>query len=56
MTGNGESETAGTVEAATGVEYVILKRLGLSGELNFSFGTNPTKVLTTTRVRFYFYL
>ena len=30
MTGNGESETAGTVEAATGVEYIILKRLGLT--------------------------
>jgi hypothetical protein len=56
MTGNGESETSGTVEAASGVEYVIMKRLGLSGELNFSFGTDPTHILTTTRVRFYFYL
>jgi hypothetical protein len=56
MTGNGSSETSGTVEAASGVEYVILKRLGVSGELNFNFGTNPTKVMTTTRLRFYFYL
>ena len=56
MIGNGESETSGTVEAASGVEYVIMKRLGLSGELNFSFSTDPTHVLTTTRVRFYFYL
>ncbi len=56
MIGNGESKTAGTVEAASGVEYVIMKRIGLSGELNFSFSTDPTHVLTTTRVRFYFYL
>ena len=56
MIGNGESETSGTVEAASGVEYVIMKRIGLSGELNFSFSTDPTHVLTTTRVRFYFYL
>jgi hypothetical protein len=56
MIGNGESETSGTVEAAGGIEYVILKRIGLSGELNFSFSTDPTHVLTTTRVRFYFYL
>jgi hypothetical protein len=56
MIGNGDSETSGTVEAASGVEYVIMKRLGLSGELNFSFGTDPTHIVTTTRVRFYFYL
>lgn len=56
MIGNGESETSGTVEAAGGVEYVIMKRIGLSGELNFSFATDPTHILTTTRVRFYFYL
>jgi hypothetical protein len=56
MTDNSDSETSGTVEAAGGVEYVIMKRLGLSGELNFSFGTNPTRVMTTTRVRFCFYL
>jgi hypothetical protein len=56
MIGNGESETSGTVEAASGVEYVIMKRIGLSGELNFSFSTDPTHILTTTRVRFYFYL
>ena len=56
MIGDGESETSGTVEAASGVEYIIMKRIGLSGELNFSFSTDPTHVLTTTRVRFYFYL
>lgn len=56
MLGDGESETSGAVEAAGGAEYVIMKRLGISGELNFSFGTNPSKVMTTTIVRFYFYL
>jgi hypothetical protein len=56
MIGNGESETSGTVEAAGGVEYVIMKRIGISGELNFSFATDPTHILTTTRVRCYFYL
>jgi hypothetical protein len=56
MLGNGTSETSGTVEAAGGVEYVIMKRLGISGELNFNFGTNPSEVKTTTVVRFYFYL
>jgi hypothetical protein len=56
MTGNGESETSGTIESAGGVEYVIMKRLGLSGELNFRFHTDPTEVITTTIIRFYFYL
>jgi hypothetical protein len=56
MTGDGTSETSGTVEAAGGAEYVIMKRIGLSSELNFSFSTDPTHILTTTRVRFYFYL
>ncbi len=56
MIGDGQAETSGTVEAASGVEYIIMKRIGLSAELNFSFGTDPTHVLTTTRVRFYFYL
>jgi hypothetical protein len=56
MLGNGTSETSGTVEAAGGVEYVIRKRLGISGELNFNFGTNPSEVKTTTVVRFHFYL
>jgi hypothetical protein len=55
MTGNGDSQTSGTIEAASGVEYVIMKRIGLSGELNFSFHTDPTEVTTTTIVRFYFY-
>ena len=49
------NETAGTVEIACGAEYVIMKRLGLSGELNFSFETDPTAVFTSTRVRAYFY-
>ena len=56
MLGNGTSETSGTVEAAGGVEYVIMERLGISSELNFNFGTNPSKVMTTTVVRFHFYL
>jgi hypothetical protein len=55
MTGNGDSETSGTIEAASGVEYVIMKRIGLNGELNFSFHTDPTQVKTSTIVRFYFY-
>jgi hypothetical protein len=55
MTGNGESETSGTFEAASGVEYVIMKRLGVSGELNFSFHTDPTQVITSTVIRFHFY-
>ena len=55
MTGDGESNTSGTIEAAGGVEYVILKRIGLRGELNFSFQTDPTRVATTTIVGFFFY-
>ena len=55
MIGNGDSETSGTVEAAGGVEYLLMKRLGLSGELNFKFSTNPTHVATATLIRFYFY-
>jgi hypothetical protein len=56
MLGDGSSETSGTVEAAGGVEYVIMRRLGISGELNFNFGTDPSTAMTTTVVRFYFYL
>jgi len=56
MLGDGSSETSGTVEAAGGAEYIIMRRLGISGELNFNFGTSPSKVMTTTVVRFYFYL
>jgi hypothetical protein len=55
MAGDGESETSGTIEAACGVEYVIIKRFGISGELNFSVHTDPSQVLTGTRVRLYFY-
>jgi hypothetical protein len=54
--GNGDSETSGTIEAAGGVEYVIMKRLGISAELDFSVRTDPSEVVTATRVRFYFYL
>ncbi len=56
MTGDGDSETSGTIEAAGGVEYLILKRIGLRGELNFSFHTEPTQVRTTTLIGFLFYL
>lgn len=56
MTGDGESQTSGTIEAAGGVEYLILKRIGLRGELNFSFHTEPTRVGTTTLISFLFYL
>ncbi len=56
MIGNGSSDTSGTVETALGAEYVIMRRLGLSGELNFSFGTSPSRIRTTTLVRAYFYL
>jgi len=55
MTGNGESNTSGTIEAAGGVEYVILKRIGVRAELNFSFHTDPTRVGTTTLIGFLFY-
>jgi len=55
MMGDGDSETSGTIEAASGVEYVIVKRIGVSGELNFRFQTDPTHVVTSTRVRVYFY-
>jgi hypothetical protein len=55
MSGDGDSETSGTIEAASGVEYVIMKRIGICGELNFSFRTDPTHVNTSTIVRFYFY-
>jgi hypothetical protein len=55
MTSNGDSETSGTVESAGGVEYLIRDRIGVSGELNFRFRTDPTEVVTSTVVRFYFY-
>ena len=56
MTGDDESNTSGVVEAACGVEYVIMSRLGISGELNFNFHTDPTQIFTSTKVRCYFYL
>jgi hypothetical protein len=56
MTSNGDDDTSGLVEAACGVEYVVMKRLGISGELNFNFRTDPTQIFTSTRVRCYFYM
>jgi hypothetical protein len=53
--GDGESNTSGTIELAGGVEYVIMKRLGISGELDFTVRTDPSEIGTTTRVKFYFY-
>lgn len=55
MTGNGNDETAGIIEAAGGAEYAIMKRLGVSAELNLSVRTDPAQILTSTRMRFYFY-
>lgn len=55
MTDNGEDQTSGIIEAAGGVEHAIMKRLGVSAELNFSIHTDPVQVLTSTRMRFYFY-
>jgi len=55
MTDNGDSETSATVEAAGGVEYLIMEHLGVSVELNARFHTDPTEVGTTTRGRFYVY-
>jgi hypothetical protein len=52
---DGDDQTLGIIEAAGGVEYAAMKRVGLSAELNFSMRTDPTQVLTSTRVRFYFY-
>lgn len=48
-------DTSATAETACGAEYVIMKRLGISGELNFRFHTDPTEIVTSTRVRAYFY-
>jgi hypothetical protein len=56
MTGDDTDNTSGVVETACGVEYVIMKRLGLSGELNFNFRTDPTQIFTSTRIRCFFYL
>lgn len=51
-----DADTGATAEAACGAEYSIARRLGLSGELNFSLRTDPSEIITSTRVRFYFYL
>ncbi len=55
LEGNDKSDVSGGIEACGGVEYLILKRIGISGELNFRFQTEPSTVYTTTLVRFYFY-
>lgn len=52
---NGDSETSLVIEAAGGLEYLVLKRLGIRGELDFSLGTDPTTVTTSTRVSALFY-
>lgn len=48
-------DTAATFETACGAEYVLMRRLGLSGELNLSLHTDPGEIRTSTRVRAYFY-
>jgi hypothetical protein len=53
---NGEYNSDGRIEAGAGAEYVIKKRIGISAELNFSIGIDPSRVMTTTLVRAYFYL
>jgi len=55
MADNSHEDNSGIIEAAGGVEYVIAKRVGISAELNFSIQTEPTTILTSTRMRFYFY-
>jgi hypothetical protein len=50
-----DTDTGATAEAACGAEYAIGGRLGLSGELDFSLHTDPSEIITSTRVRFYFY-
>jgi len=56
VTDTGETKTAGIVEAGGGVEYVIKERIGVSGELNFAFHLDPSRIVTSTLLRFYFYL
>ena len=53
---NGESKTSIQLEAGGGAEYVIKKRIGISAELNFNFSFDPSRVMTTTLLRAYFYL
>lgn len=53
---NGEYKTNGQVEAGGGVEYVIKRRVGISAELNFMLSFDPSRVVTTTLLRAYFYL
>jgi opacity protein-like surface antigen len=53
---NGESKTSLGFEVGGGVEYVIKKRIGISAELNFNFSFDPSRIMTTTLLRAYFYL
>jgi hypothetical protein len=53
---NGKSKTSLQFEAGGGVEYIIKKRIGISAELNFRFSFDPSRILTTTLLRAYFYL
>ncbi|MGD9401523.1 MAG: hypothetical protein PVF95_04535 [bacterium] len=53
---NDESKTSLGFEVGGGVEYVIKRRIGLSAELNFNFSFDPSRIMTTTLLRAYFYL
>jgi hypothetical protein len=52
----GDYYTDGRIEVGGGAEYIIKKRIGISAELNFRLGFDPSKVVTTTLLRAYFYL
>jgi hypothetical protein len=53
---NGEYDSDGRIEVGGGAEYIFIKRIGISAELNFGIGLDPSRVMTTTLVRAYFYL
>lgn len=53
---NGESKSRGRIEVGGGVEYIIKQRIGISAELNFGVSLDPSRVMTTTLLRAYFYL
>ncbi|MGQ9603259.1 MAG: hypothetical protein ACUVUU_03525 [bacterium] len=50
-----DTDTSVIIEAAGGLEYLLLKRVGIRGELDFTLGTDPTTVTTSTRVSALFY-
>ncbi len=52
---NDETDTSVVIEAAGGLEYLLFKRVGIRGELDFTLGTDPTTVTTSTRVSALFY-